>query len=190
MSQRPLRADAAANRDRVLAVAAVVIRRDGPAVPIATIAAEAGVGVATFYRSFPSREALLTALTHRSMEMVVAAASRAAASDSTAVQALEMFLHQTIEHGGQLVLPLHGGPMLVDQRTVDLRAQVRTVLAGILERGQREGTVSDEVTAADVVLFGALLAQSLPHIQNWDAVARRQVRIFLAGIALTPAGPS
>src|SRR5689334_12013295 len=115
--------------------------------------------------------------------MVVAAASRAADADATGVEALELFLHQTIEHGGQLVLPLHGGPVLADQKTAGLRAQVGAVLAGILERGQRDGTVSAEVTASDVVLFGAFLAQSLPQVQDWDTVARRQVRIFLAGIA-------
>jgi AcrR family transcriptional regulator len=183
VAQRALRADAAANRERILAVAAVTVRRDGAAVPLATIAAEAGVGVATLYRSFPSREALLSALTHRSLEMVVAAASRAADSDTTALGAVERFLHQTIEHGNELVLPLHGGPVLLDQKTADLRAQVRTVLGGILDRGKRDGTVSADATAEDVVLFGALLAQALPHVRNWDAAARRQVTIFLAGLA-------
>jgi AcrR family transcriptional regulator len=43
----------------VLAAAAAAIRREGAGVPIATIAADAGVGVGTLYRRYPSREALL-----------------------------------------------------------------------------------------------------------------------------------
>ncbi len=44
----------AANRDRVLAAAAAAIRREGAGVPLATIAADAGVGVGTLYRRYPS----------------------------------------------------------------------------------------------------------------------------------------
>lgn len=183
MSRRELRVDAAANRERLLAVAAKAVRRDGESVPLAAIATEAGVGVATLYRSFPSREALLGALTHRSFGLVLDAATRAASGGSSAVDSLEQFLHRTIEHGPELVLPLHGGPVLLDPPTVALRSDVHTTLGRVLERGRAEGTVSPEVTAFDLVLFGALLARPLPHVADWNQAARRQVRIFLAGIA-------
>src|SRR3954449_4544689 len=88
MTRRELRADAAANRDRVLAAAAIAVRRDGEAVPMATIAAEAGVGIATLYRSYPSREALLGALTERSFRLVLEAAQHAENTGSTAIESL------------------------------------------------------------------------------------------------------
>src|SRR6202034_2199557 len=83
--RRRLRRDAAANRDRVLAAAAAAVRREGAGVPLATIAADAGVGVGTLYRRYPSRQALLAALTHRSFQLVVGAAQRAAESSDAAV---------------------------------------------------------------------------------------------------------
>ncbi|MBL1114092.1 TetR/AcrR family transcriptional regulator [Streptomyces sp. 110] len=54
-----LRSDAASNRRRVLDAARVLFVSRGLDVPMATIARHAGVGVATLYRRFPTREALV-----------------------------------------------------------------------------------------------------------------------------------
>jgi hypothetical protein len=124
-------------------------------------------------------------LTSRSLRLVLDATTRAADSGNTGVESLGLFLRQTIDHGPELVLPLHGGPVILDQATVDLRASVHAVLEQILERGQRDGTVSHEVSAFDIVLFGAFLARPLPHVKNWKRAARRQVKIFLFGLSPT-----
>jgi AcrR family transcriptional regulator len=182
---RELRRDAAANRDRVLAAAAAAVRREGAGVPLATIAADAGVGVGTLYRHYASRDALLAALTHRSFRLVLAAAQRAADGEGTAIGNLRGFIDDTIAHGGDLVLPMHGGPVLLDAETIALRAEVRETLDRVLRRGRRDGTIRADVTATDIILFGALLAQPLPHVRDWKQAARRQARIFVDG--LTPA---
>ena len=58
---RPLRADAQRNRDRLLAVAVRAFSEDGPDVTLESIARDAGVGIGTLYRHFPTREALVEA---------------------------------------------------------------------------------------------------------------------------------
>ncbi|MBM9504389.1 TetR/AcrR family transcriptional regulator [Actinacidiphila acididurans] len=63
-AQRPLRADARRNRDKVLAAAVRVFAEDGLDAHLERIAKEAGVGSATLYRNFPTREALIEAV-HR-----------------------------------------------------------------------------------------------------------------------------
>ena len=78
---RPLRSDAAANRERILAAATIAVRREGERVPMATIAEEAGVGIGTLYRHYPTRSALLVALTLRSFDLVLQHARAAALSD-------------------------------------------------------------------------------------------------------------
>lgn len=180
--RRGLRLDAAENRDRVLAAAAIAVRRDGVAVPMATIAADAGVGIGTVYRHYPSRDALLGALTHRSFQIVLETARRAAALDKSAIDGIRFFLEQTIEHGSDLVLPMHGGPAPTDQATVAVRDEAHRTLGSILERGQLDGTIRTGVTRADIVTFGALLAQGLPHVTEWKLAARRQTDIYLAGL--------
>ncbi len=56
-----MRADARENRARVLAVAREMFAQRGLDVPMAAIARRAGVGIATLYRRFPTREALVVA---------------------------------------------------------------------------------------------------------------------------------
>jgi AcrR family transcriptional regulator len=187
--RRELRRDAAANRDRVLAAAATAVRREGAGVPLATIAADAGVGVGTLYRRYPSRDALLAALTHRSFRLVLDAAHRAADSEDTAINSLRGFIDQTIEHGPDLVLPMHGGPVLLDQDTIALRTEVHDTLEQVLRRGRRDGTIRADVTAFDFIVFGALLAQSLPHVTDWKMVARRQAVIYFDGLGGAAARP-
>ncbi|MFC7761604.1 TetR/AcrR family transcriptional regulator [Catellatospora bangladeshensis] len=58
---RPLRADAQRNRDRLLEVAAQAFAHDGPQVSLDAVAKQAGVGIGTLYRHFPTREALIEA---------------------------------------------------------------------------------------------------------------------------------
>jgi len=183
--RRELRRDAADNRDRVLAAAAAAVRREGTGVPMATVAADAGVGVGTVYRHFPSREALLGALTYRSFQLVLDAASRAAQSEGSGIEAVRCFLDQTVEHGPDLVLPLHGGPLVADRETDALQAEVRRTMGALLHRGRDDGTIRRDVRTRDLVLFGALLAQQLPHVPNWNENARRLVDIYIAGMAPT-----
>ncbi|MGP3941448.1 MULTISPECIES: TetR/AcrR family transcriptional regulator [Streptomyces] len=61
-AQRPLRADARRNRDKILAAAVRVFAEEGLDAHLERIAKEAGVGSATLYRNFATREALIEAV--------------------------------------------------------------------------------------------------------------------------------
>jgi AcrR family transcriptional regulator len=60
-ADRPLRADARRNRDKILSAAVRVFTEQGLDATFERIAAEAGVGSGTLYRNFPTREALVEA---------------------------------------------------------------------------------------------------------------------------------
>lgn len=150
---------------------------------MADIAADAGVGVGTVYRHFPTRRELLAALTHRSFGLVLENARTAAAHDGSAHDCLRMFFERALEYREELILPLHGGPPELDDESLALRVEIRKHIEAMLDRGRVEGTVSNGVTAADVIITGAQLASPLPHVDDWDSVARRQARIYLAGLA-------
>ena len=80
MTVRPLRRDAAANRERVLTAAAEVFHEHGLGAGLEDVARRAGVGVATVYRRFPSREALLEALLSDLLQVYLDEAEQARAS--------------------------------------------------------------------------------------------------------------
>jgi AcrR family transcriptional regulator len=187
--ERRRRSDALANERRILEAATAAIKREGIKVPIATIAADASVGVGTVYRHFPDREDLLAALAERSYGLVLEHAKAAAASPATALASVDAFLRATIAHRADLILPLHGGPVTLDERSAQLRAEISEHLERVLRRGQEDGTIRGDVTGVDIIVFGATLAQPLPHVPDWDHVAARQAQIFLAGLGVHDATP-
>lgn len=76
-----LRADAARNRAQILAAARAAFRESGTAVPLDEIARRAGVNIATLYRRFPDRDALITQVVVDGFSLVLDTA-RAAAGNS------------------------------------------------------------------------------------------------------------
>jgi AcrR family transcriptional regulator len=152
---------------------------------MATIADEAGVGIGTLYRHYPTRPALLAALTLRSFHLVLEHARTAAQSDESARTALTRFLEQTIAARDEFVLPLHGGPVINDEKIVALQSEIRNLLEQVLARGRSDGTIRPDATPIDIIIIGAMLAQPLPNTADWDQLARRQATIFVAGLAAT-----
>ena len=186
--RRPRR-DAELNRERILDAAVSVMLREGRHVPLAVIAGEAGVGVGTLYRSFADREALLHALEYRAYGLLNQILDEVSQRDIPGLGAVREFLAGTLAIGDQLILPLHGAPPLVSDRAVHARQEINRRLDRFIERGQADGSIRAAVSATDVIVFSALITQPLPHGPAWPLIARRQLAIFVNGLAGTgPAG--
>jgi AcrR family transcriptional regulator len=181
-NSREPRSDAARNQQTLVRAATAAVHREGPRVPMATIAADAGVGIGTLYRHFPTREELLSHLTHSSFEQVLANATTAQACGVTAADALRLFIEAAISQRNDLVLPLHGGPAPARDRTRAVRRQVHDVIRQIIHRGHADGTITRDVTADDIIAFGAMLAQPRAADPEWDATCRRLLGTYLAGL--------
>jgi AcrR family transcriptional regulator len=74
--QRPQRADARRNRERIVEAAAAVFAQSGSLAQIDEIAQRAEVGVGTVYRHFPTKDALMGELVRQKFERLVARAIR------------------------------------------------------------------------------------------------------------------
>ena len=179
---REPRSDAARNHDALIRAATAALHRDGLRVPMATIAAEAGVGVGTLYRNFATREDLINHLTHLSFEQVLGNAEAAERSGATATEALRQFIDAAIGQRNELVLPLHGGPPLAWPTTRALRDQVHQAVQRIIDRGQADGTIRQDVGPRDIIVFGAMLAQPRQPDPDWDATCRRLLATFIKGL--------
>jgi AcrR family transcriptional regulator len=77
--RRKLRADAQRNEDRLLVAAAEAFGRDGANASVKDIAREAGVGIGTLYRRFPSKELLIEATYRNEVQRLCDAAPELAA---------------------------------------------------------------------------------------------------------------
>jgi AcrR family transcriptional regulator len=176
------RSDALRNQRELVRAATAAVHRDGPHVPLGTIAADAGVGIGTLYRHFPTRDDLLGHLTHRSFEQVLANARAAERDGATPTDALRLFVEAAISQRNELVLPLHGGPPLASAGSVAVRDEVHETVRRIIDRGVADGSLRPDVTPQDVVVFGSMLAQSRPPDPAWDALCHRLLATYLRGL--------
>jgi AcrR family transcriptional regulator len=176
---RPLRRDAAANRERVLAAAAEVFHEHGVGACLDDVARRAGVGVATLYRRFPSREALLEALLADLLDVYAAEADLALSlPDGTGLAAFLRAVGEVQATPRGCALRLWSSPA-VEQR----RAQVHERMGTLLADAQRRGTCRADVTLADLV--GVLVALRGVREQPVAGVAldwRRHLELCLAGL--------
>lgn len=93
MTLPAMRSDARRNRDKVLSAARAAFAEQGSALQMDDVAKAAGVGVATVYRAFSSKDALLGALAADSFTACLDEADKALARDDTAA-AVDQFLHR------------------------------------------------------------------------------------------------
>jgi AcrR family transcriptional regulator len=160
--------------------------REGRHVPLAVIAAEAGVGVGTLYRKYADRDALMQALEDRAYGLLTEILCDIARRDPPALEAIGEFLARTVEIASRLVLPLHGAPPLVTAEAVAARREINARLDGFIARGRADGSIAALVNATDVIAFSALVTQPSAHGPDWGRLAARQIAIFLNGLAGGP----
>jgi AcrR family transcriptional regulator len=94
---RPKRSDARRNEGALLAAATAVFVRSGVEAPIREIAKEAGVGVGTVYRHFPTRADLVLAVYRHQVEGCAEAAPRLLASLNSPLDALRAWVDLFVE---------------------------------------------------------------------------------------------
>ncbi|HET6353474.1 TetR/AcrR family transcriptional regulator [Streptomyces sp.] len=92
LPSRGKRADAQRNRQTVLDAAAEVFVTSGVDAPIRQIAAQAGVGMATIYRHFPTRADLVTAVYRHQIEACAEAGPKLLASAGSPLDALRQWI--------------------------------------------------------------------------------------------------
>ena len=125
---------------------------------------------------------------YRSFGLAVDNARAAAAHPGSALEGVRAFFLATLRDRERFVLPLHGGPAIFTPATRERQAQVRTVLRGLIERGQAAGQLRADLSPEDLIVAASLLSRPLPGTGDWERLARRQIDLMISGLA--PAGPS
>lgn len=175
-----MRHDARVNRERILAAADRVFGTHGEAGSTEEVARLAGVGIATVFRHFPTKEALIeAALVRHFTGLLDRARAAAAASDPTA--ALPALIREMIERGASkltLASMLGDAPVSV----VTAAGEVKAAVDMALRRAQAVGAVRPEVGVEELYLLIRGLAQATAAAPVPAAVLDRAVDVVLAGL--------
>lgn len=180
---RPIRADAQRNRDRLLEVAVRAFSQDGPDVTLEAIAKNAGVGIGTLYRHFPTREALVEAAYRNELAKLSDAAEELLEimppDEATRIWMDRFVDYMTTKRGMAEALRAviaSGGNPYAESRD-SLIAAVTTLLGA----AAAAGTVRSDIEPGDVLasLSGVSLATSEPEQREQG---RRMLDLLMDGL--------
>lgn len=148
-----MRADAQQNHERLLEVAAKAFARDGTGASLKAIAEEAGVGIGTLYRRFPSRETLVEAVYRNEVTRLCAAAPTLLA-ELPSVAALRAWMERfvdfmTTKRGMADTLRV----VLTSQDDImRTRRLLRDAIATLLEAGVADGSIRTDLDPYDLLM--------------------------------------
>jgi AcrR family transcriptional regulator len=172
--QRPKRADAVRNRELVVDAAAAVFAELGADTSVESVAERAGVGRATVYRSFPTKEHLLAGVAVQRLGHILALVT-AALDEDDAGTAFRRVLVQIAELQAADRVMLDA--MRLDADIPELaraRTEVQAAFGQLVERGRRQGRLRPDATADDVRILLTGIALAMTDEMQRDAAAWRR----------------
>jgi AcrR family transcriptional regulator len=178
----PLRSDAQRNRERILEVALAELTRSADA-PLSSIAKKAGVGQGTFYRNFPSREALVLEVYRYEVQQVADAAVhllQTRAPDRALREWMDRLAQYAMAKAG-LADAMRKATSAPGSPAKPGHGPVAEAVALLLKANEKAGTIRPGVTPDDFLLAIAGLWQLDPH-GDWQARAGRLLDLVMDGL--------
>jgi AcrR family transcriptional regulator len=180
---RRLRADAERNRAAIIEVAREVFAEQGLEAPLEAIAARAGVGIATLYRRFPSREKLVAAALVEQVGAYAEAAERALAT-ADPWSGFAGFVQQICElqAGDRGLSDLLSMTLSADEHIEQLRRSANDLIIRVIDRAKAEGNLRRDFVGEDLVLL-LIATAAVMKVTRQDApdTWRRFVALSLDG---------
>jgi AcrR family transcriptional regulator len=179
-----LRADAERNRRRIVDAATEVFGEQGLDAPLDEVARRAGVGIATLYRRYPTREAIVVACLKSRLDEYGAALDEALAAPDAWTgfcQFIERACAMQAEDRGTQDLLTTSFPTARGVRTQRAREYRR--FAELVRRAQRQGALRPDFVTEDFVLLlmanaGVVRTTRDPAPQAWRRFARLMIDAF------------
>ena len=181
------RADARANRARLIAAARAVFREHGPDAEMKEIAERAGLGVGTIYRNFPTKDDLIAAFVAEMVGEILAAIQNAARIEDSAAAVRRLLLDgfDIVERHGDLMLMLIGGklPPACEEQFAPLVGLVEDIIQSGIDRARFRADIDVGVVAALIrTAFTPWSYQDLRRTRSLDEIADAYMSVLLRGI--------
>jgi len=183
VSDRPLRADAARNAERILRAARDVYGELGPEAPIEAVARRAGVGERTLYRRFPTKRELVRAALDQCIAEGLTPTIEAVREVTDPLEGLAQLIDAAISLGARernlLTAARNAGSL-----TPEISTALYDALNDLARRGQQAGIVRADLVPADLPRIIAMLHSVLWTMDPDDDGWRRYVVLMLDSISV------
>jgi AcrR family transcriptional regulator len=182
VTDRPLRADAARNAERILQAAREIYGEVGPDAPIEAIARRAGVGERTLYRRFPTKAALIRAALDHCIAEDLTPTIEDVRGSADPLDGLAQLIDAAISLGARehnlLTAARRAGSL-----TPDISTALYEALRELAQRGQQAGVVRADLVADDLPRLIAMLHSVLWTMDSNSDGWRRYVALMLDAIS-------
>lgn len=188
VEDRPLRADAARNAQRILRAARAVYGELGPDAPMEVVARRAGVGERTLYRRFPTKGDLVRAALDQSVGENLTPVIDDARRTSDPLRGLTRLIEAAISLGARehhLLTAAHRAGSL----SFDISVPLNEALGELVREGQRVGRVRADLVVDDVPRLMAMLYSVLATMDSDSDGWRRYAALIIDGISVSGARP-
>ncbi|MDM4139250.1 MULTISPECIES: TetR/AcrR family transcriptional regulator [Mycobacterium] len=188
VEDRPLRADAARNVERILRAAREVYGQLGPDAPVEAVARRAGVGERTLYRRFPAKADLVRAALDQSiaedLTPVIDSARRAKDPLRGLTQLIEAAISLGAREHSLLTAARRTGSL-----TADISVPLNAALGELARAGQRAGSIRADLVADDLPRLIAMLFSVLSTMDAGSDGWRRYVTLVVDAISVNERQP-
>jgi AcrR family transcriptional regulator len=188
LAERPQRADARRNRERVVAAARAVFGEHGREAQMDDVARRAGVGVGTVYRHFPTKQALLAALIVDAFDRIAAEAARAL-DEPDAWEALTRVLWFAAENlaADRAFSEAMASDVEIPAGATAGQASLQASLAELMRRAQAAGDLRPDAVLDDIpmVMCGVGMGRIKEH--RCHEAWRRHLAIVIDGLRASSA---
>lgn len=188
VEDRPLRADAARNVERILRAARDVYGELGADAPVEAVARRAGVGERTLYRRFPTKADLVRAALDQSIAEDLTPAIEDARCVGDPLRGLAELIDAAISLGARehnLLTAAHRAGSL----TPDISISLNEALNDMVRRGQQAGRVRADLVADDLPRLIGMLYSVLSTMDSTSGGWRRYVALILDAISINERQP-
>jgi AcrR family transcriptional regulator len=169
---RPLRADAARNRERILIAAHHVFSEHGLEASVAEVAREAGVGKATVFRSYPTKEHLIAAIACDRVRWIEGLVAQALERPDAWTAFKDLLVDLAHRHATDLT-HLEGLARDTDAPLLsEARAAANSALRRLMEAAKAQGAMRADATPEDI----RMLFHGVTHAMTADE--RHDVRVW------------
>jgi AcrR family transcriptional regulator len=170
-AERPLRADARRNRERIIESARLAFAECGPEAQMDDVARLAGVGVGTVYRHFPTKEALLAELVRQKFRLFADRAREALAQDGEPFALIEDLLRHNATTAADDLGIQYAIANAGEQAWAQAQPEQDELIAltgELIDRARRAGTIRPDIEPTDIGMLMCGVCSTMGARPDYD----------------------
>ena len=188
---RPLRADAVRSRASLLVAARELLAAEGLDASVTEITQRAALGKGTFFRHFPTKEALIAAVVGDTLNGLAARGRELADAEDPAAALFEfMCAAIQLQVDDRAFCEVVAGASQGNEQIQAAVRELHEIVQHLTQRAQAHGLIRSDISGEDIgLLLSGVFQTASPRIQEQPDLWRRYLTLLFDGLQPSSARP-